>query len=471
MTPQELKLKKRVLESRLAAQGLLSVPLNATPIQPPVPSPDLPNRAPIETCQYSAPRDDSFTVQPDDSQTFPPASSAWEPGPPPSFDDYAPPTEDQPRPQKEIDTGKAPVTATSPPVLLDLVALAACDPAPPQFIVEGMLPEGEVALLAGHGGSGKSIFALILAICLALGIPIFGIACTRRRVAFMSYEDKAEVLHWRITRICRMLGVEMSTLAGWLFLFDGTQADAVWFADDRFGAGTKPAFVDVKSRVSEVGAQVLIVDGVSDTFAGNENNRAQVKAYCRAIRAIVPADGAVLVIGHVDKTSAGKPQDAQGYSGSSGWHNGVRARWYMYPPDEQDDSRMVVEVKKSNHGASGLQIPVRFSRDLGTLTYDGDIPRTSLQQGLQEVDERDAILRIVRDAEAAGDPIPAASGGQRTAHSVAEGRKELPVSLRGKTGRKRFNRHIESLRADGRLKLGAHVRANRHRTEVLHVAE
>jgi hypothetical protein len=45
------------------------------------------------------------------------------------------------------------------PVELDLRALPQSDPEPPAFIIPEWFQQGEVALLGGHGGTGKSMLA------------------------------------------------------------------------------------------------------------------------------------------------------------------------------------------------------------------------------------------------------------------------------------------------------------------------
>lgn len=63
--------------------------------------------------------------------------------------------------------------------VIDLATLAAFEP-PPEFWWEGRLPAGEVTLLAGHGGQGKSTVALVLAVCVAAGLPCFGVSVKLR---------------------------------------------------------------------------------------------------------------------------------------------------------------------------------------------------------------------------------------------------------------------------------------------------
>lgn len=74
------------------------------------------------------------------------------------------------------------------PVEIDLAALANRDPEPPAFIVPDLLPEGEVTLLAADGGTGKSLIALFLAVCIVLGRAFHGVSTARRAVDYLSFE-------------------------------------------------------------------------------------------------------------------------------------------------------------------------------------------------------------------------------------------------------------------------------------------
>jgi RecA-family ATPase len=71
----------------------------------------------------------------------------------------------------------------------------------------------------------------------------------------------------------------------------------------------------------------LFVDGISDTYGGNENVKTDVKRYVNALVGLIPpVTGAVVLEGHVAKPAATNGQTTEGYSGTTGWHNSVRAR-------------------------------------------------------------------------------------------------------------------------------------------------
>lgn len=361
------------------------------------------------------------------------------------------------------------------PRLLDLAALAERDPEPPRFIVPDWLPAGEVTLLAAHGGTGKSAMALRLAACLASGRDFYGLRLEQRAVDFVSFEDREEVLHWRLHRTCKVLGVEIGSFAGRLRVFDGTRCLSSWFSRGEYGeTGPTAAFHDIAERIGGPG-RVVIVDGSSDTFAGNENDRAQVKAFIRLLRRLIASDGALLLLAHVDKTAARAGADSLGFSGSTGWNNSVRCRWFMYSEADEggtETGNLVLDVRKSNLGPSGARMVLRFDEAAGTFErIDSEQPP---QRGrpFQRADEADAIVATIRRAWAAGDPIPAAASGQRTAHSVCEARDDFPASLKGRgAGRRRFYRALEELRAVGAVRVEAQRRANRHVVEVLYAPE
>ncbi len=221
------------------------------------------------------------------------------------------------------------------PEPIDLLILDQMESTPPRFIMEPWLPCGYATLFAGHGGVGKSGIALVLAVCIGLGIPFFGMPVERRRVLYLSCEDRTEILHWRLSRICAYLGIKIADLSGWLDLIDLVGQDTILYRSGRERSSLH-GFSNLSQRIHSSRSQVLFVDGISDTFSGNENDRAEVKGYVNNLLALIsPDDGAVIMVGHVAKLTANN-MSREGYSGSTGWHNAVRARWYLYPESKAE---------------------------------------------------------------------------------------------------------------------------------------
>lgn len=59
----------------------------------------------------------------------------------------------------------------------------------PEWIVEGMLPRGTMAILAGEAGAGKSFLSYTLAYCAAAGLPFLGMPSKPTRVLYFDEEN------------------------------------------------------------------------------------------------------------------------------------------------------------------------------------------------------------------------------------------------------------------------------------------
>lgn len=253
------------------------------------------------------------------------------------------------------------------PQPLDIATLLASEPAKPRMVINDWLPAGYATLLAGHGGAGKSSVALYLGAALALGRAWYGLSTSQRRVHYLSCEDRTDVIHWRLARICDREGWSAAQMSG-LVIRDLVGFEAVLYRTAFDGLTPTRAYAELARIMAVDPGGVLIVDGVSDTFGGNENDRGQVKTFVNALVRLVNADGAVILVHHVNKVSANATATTEGYSGSTGWHNSVRARWYLRPETETDedgelvraDGKLLLELQKSNLGRADQQIPLHW---------------------------------------------------------------------------------------------------------------
>lgn len=290
---------------------------------------------------------------------------------------------------------------------LDFAELALRAPTKPQFILADWLPIGYATLLAGHGGVGKSAIGLHLAVCVAMGLPFFGIATERMRVLYLSCEDRESILHWRLTHICAWLGLNMAELAGQLDILDLVGQDVVlWERDPRTGYTITPAFDRLAARVELTRPRLLIVDGVSDTFGGNENARTEVKRYINALLSPLGADGALLILGHVAKPAAASGATGDGYSGSTQWHNAVRARWYLYPETEKGEDgerdrrsgKLMLELQKSNLGRTDQALTFQWNDEARLFLATSAFGAGAIGGGLLDSIRRNKADRVILDA-------------------------------------------------------------------------
>jgi RecA-family ATPase len=348
---------------------------------------------------------------------------------------------------------------------IDAVDLLAAEATPTRWIVDGWLAEGTSALLGAHGGTGKSWLVLQVAACIASGTPFCGIATARRRVLLYSCEDRVEVVQHRLHRIRSALGLTIER--GWLHVVDQTRKPAELVGRGEYGVvGVTLVYEQLRQAIERTGAELLIVDSVSDAYGGAEIARAEVRRYITETQALVLISGAVLHIAHVDKSHARGAASGQAYSGSTAWHNSVRTRWELSRVIDEaedgrpsiDDPRRLLTLAKSNYGPAGMELPMRLDPERGLFVPNGT--PGDVVDAIRERTEREAILRAFASVD---DPVPAATTGQRTAWHVLSARPDFPDRMRnGRDGRRRFWRVIEDARAMRLIEEVSIRRADRH---------
>ncbi len=254
-----------------------------------------------------------------------------------------------------------PLSIVHPPSLAGL-------PVPARvWLVEDWLPVGSVTLLYSDGGTGKTLLVQQLATSLAAGQPWIGLPITPCRVFALFCEDDEAEVHRRQARINATYGVEYGDLEDFAYACPvGDDNVLVRFEHDGSWTPT-PRYAELVQQVMAHEAKLLIVDTAADTFGGNENDRAQVRAYLGALltRLARDADCAVLLNAHPSRAGmiAGSSMD----SGSTAWSNTARSRWALVVPREEDgtipdaDLRLLTR-RKSNYARAGEEIELRYQQ-------------------------------------------------------------------------------------------------------------
>lgn len=314
-----------------------------------------------------------------------------------------------------------PNAEADPFVRLDDIDDATIDP--PAFTVDELLPAGEVTLLGAHGGVGKTALAQHIAVCLATGRNCLGKDCRKSRVLFYSAEDGADQMRWKFKRECERLGISSTELDSGLKLIDASEADPTLFHEIKTGGarvgGVTAEFVRLQRLMQATGCDVLIVDNASDVFAGDENNRAQVRGFIRALRTLVAGTcGAVLLLVHVDKMTA-RTGGSESYSGSTAWHNSVRSRLVLTADATVADGLML-EQQKSNRGRKADPIVMQWVD--GLPTFRGNYSETSTS----DTDVMHLIAELVHEYHERGESLSTSQTAHTNAHKVLASDRKFP---------------------------------------------
>jgi hypothetical protein len=292
---------------------------------------------------------------------------------------------------------------------------------PPEFIWDGYLPRGVVALMGAHGGTGKSTIALMLAVCAALGRPMFEVDTATCNTVFVSLEDGANIVRHRLAHICRAWGVDPLALHGRLHIVDGTEHPELFAAETRGAGESTGTYFELRKLVQSENAGLVIVDNASDAFGGEEIQRRQVRAFMRSLAEVARLTNcSVLLLAHVDKATSRnkKAEGGEGYSGSTAWHNSARSRLFM---TRGDDGLLTLEHQKSNLGKMCEPITLAWPADgLPHLVDQSSAfdPDGFGRQGRADDDRAAALLRLIAEFEGRGQFCSPAITSRNHVHAV-----------------------------------------------------
>lgn len=228
--------------------------------------------------------------------------------------------------------------------------------APPRpWIVDGWLPSRALTLLAGKGGTGKSLLVQQWLSCLSTGNLFMGVCgVTPVKCLYVNCEDPADELWRRQEAIARAAGRQMKSYEGCLFISPrlGEPDNSLGNFTDR-GAFSKSELLDaIRHTARAHDCRVIALDNVAHLYTGNENVRGEVTAFCNALSALaLEIDGAVILVAHPAKS------DESEFSGSTAWENAVRNRLFLDRPEDGDgnelENRRTLSRNKSNLASIG----------------------------------------------------------------------------------------------------------------------
>lgn len=326
----------------------------------------------------------------------------------------------------------APLAPSNCSAWASVISLENLANAEPQFFwTAELLPAGTTTLLSAHGGTGKTTLALQWAVCLATGRAFFGKATTAGRVLFYSAEDNAGQIRARLRVICEAFGIDAAALSGRLLLLDATDIDPSLYAEAHnpltHGRDyrTTLRYDRLREEADGFGADVLIIDNASDTYDAEENARARVRAFMRALNVIAKErDAAVLLLAHVDKNTAKNSRDnSEGYSGSTAWHNSARSRLFL----SATEAGLLLEHQKCNLGPKAQPIPLQWSDGVIAAGEEtGDNPAADL---LRQADEK-AVLRLISEFTQRGESVATSPQSRGNAHALLKGQPTFPQSMK-----------------------------------------
>ena len=263
-------------------------------------------------------------------------------------------------------------SSSAPRTPIKWISMATWDeePVPERnWFIRDRIPIRQPVLLSGEGSVGKSLITQHLLAATALGRDWLGMLPEPGGAWYLGAEDDERELRIRLEMIRKHFGVSYADLVEADFRMKSLFGeDAVLGAPNRNGIIEPTAlFEQLFEEAADAKPKAIALDASADVFAGDEINRSQVRQFVGLLRKLAGAiDGAVILLSHPSLTGI---NTGTGISGSTAWHNSVRARMYLtspkLEPGEQPDSDLrELAFKKNQYGPIGEPIILRYRNGL-----------------------------------------------------------------------------------------------------------
>jgi RecA-family ATPase len=252
-----------------------------------------------------------------------------------------------------------------------------------QWIVDDLIPCGEVTMVTGNGGEGKSLLTLQLLIAAATGVKWLGRGVKQYRSIGIYCEDDRDELMRRTSGVLFPQRLGFADLDG-MYLFSRKGKDSILFQADRYEAvgSVTNFFHRLRATILDYGAQIIVLDSLYNFYGGNENDRLQPNQFVNALAEIAQeVSGAVILVAHPSRTGIAT---GSGDAGSTSWHNAVRSRLYLHRkkhPSGDPDRRgpLVLSPMKGNYAPPQDEIELMWEEGRFVPVIEPDAVRYARQ--------------------------------------------------------------------------------------------
>lgn len=276
-----------------------------------------------------------------------------------------------------------------------------------RWLAGARVPSGDLTILAGNGGSGKTEIATSLLVSVAADLGDWlGSVVESGPALFISCEEDEQNVRDRVERIAKHRKIDPHAIKDLHLFFP--ELDATWLgsAEPRTGRISKtPLLVQVEAWIEQHKPRLVVIDSVAAVFDGDAIARRQVRAFLALLRKVAREhDVAILLLDH---PSVRGMADGTGTANSVDWRNSVRSMLHLSDPEKDDPDTRELEVKKNNRGRIGEKV---------TLRWNG-LPRLRQAGLLGRRDDRKSVRLVANEAVEPGKVVRRNQGcGTAAAH-------------------------------------------------------
>jgi RecA-family ATPase len=323
------------------------------------------------------------------------------------------------------------------------------EPVPDQdWIVRDRLPRRQTALFSGEGAVGKSMTMLYLCSACAIGRDWLGTMPEPGPSLFIDAEDEEIVMHRRLNSIVKHYQTTYADLYNsGLHLLSLAGQDTVLATATRGGKiQPTPLFNQLYQFCGDVKPVMISMASSANFFAGNEINRSEVQQFIGlTTKLAINANGVLVLLSHPSLTGM---NSNSGISGSTAWHNSVRARFFMRAVKTDDDSEdeaatsdlREIIFKKNNYGDTANTVVLKW-RDGMFLPRPATTP---MEQAIAEAKVDSTFMALLRRFNAEGRLVGHKKGPSYAPAQFADTPEASAAHINGKMFEKAMERLFQS---------------------------
>lgn len=275
-----------------------------------------------------------------------------------------------------------------------------------RWLAAARVPSGDLTIMSGNGGSGKTEIITQLLVHVAAGLGDW-LGCTIEEgaVLFLSCEEPEHNIRDRVERICKHRCIDPYKLPDLHLLFPDLESTWLVHANKDGRLARAPLLDWLETWIVEHKPRLVVVDNVAAVFDGEAIARRQVRAFLAMLRKIAREHDTAIVL--LDHPSVRGMADGSGTANSVDWRNSVRSMLHLSDPEKDDPDARALTVTKSNYGRTGEKVTLRWSGLTFTTAMAGEASpyRASADRDVDEM-----FLRLLDRFSAQGRTVRPSTG-------------------------------------------------------------
>ncbi|MEP3675383.1 AAA family ATPase [Sulfitobacter sp.] len=319
-----------------------------------------------------------------------------------------------------------------------------------KWIVEDMIPDRQVTLFTGDGGTGKSLIAMQLATAVALreekplqtwlGRPIMN-----GSALYFGAEDEQDEMHRRLEDIVAAEKCSFNDLSQ-LRICSLAGEDALLAVEGAAAAplSASPLYDKITRELLRFSPKVVVLDTLADMYPANENDRAKVRQFIGMLKSLaITYDCAVVLLAHPSKSGM---ETGRGDSGSTAWNGSVRSRLYLTHEKDSDghidpNGRILTNMK-NNYGPLGASTKLFWDNGV----FSARAGETPLDKKAETQKAERVFMALIRKFAEQGRDLNSSSGSNYAPRQFAEDPSSEDIT------KAMFKRAMNNLFAQGKIK-------------------